>query len=482
MKNNIVKSAVGFLAVLSLSITGCSKFLDYNENPTKVTDLDPSYLLPSAQAATASVVGANFQIYGGLWAQYWTQNVNSSQYRTLEQVSLDPSSFDRPWQTLYAGGLQDLQVIIDNANNKRLEQYAGISELMKAYTFQILTDAFGDIPVADAIKGNDNVLFPEYQSQEVVYDSIFAMIDRGLAIIDPSSTAGPGQDDLVFQGTLANWEAFGNTLKLRAYLRLSEISPDKAEAGVKSLQAATFLTTDAQIKYVTTGGNQNPLFAEILGLGRTQNLVGSKTAIDAMQALNDPRVAKFYRPNNDTTGIVGIPQGSFRYSWKYKFATPSVFVAGYGLNDSSAMAPVKLMSAAESYFLQSEAIARGWLTGDARSLYQQGITASFTAYGVDPGSYITTAVAAFPATGEEAQVKAIITQKYFAMNGNQSFEAWTEWRRTGYPDFFVRSLASVLPAGQMPARFLYPNVEITRNPNFPGAKLAYEKLWWDAKP
>lgn len=480
MKKNIIKAAAGMLAALSLTITGCSKFLDINENPTKVVDLDPSYLLPSSQANIGMVLGNHFQVYGGIWAQYWTQDISSSQYKTIDQVQLDPSSFDRPWQFLYAGALQDLQVIIDKADTKRLEQYAGISELLKAYSFQVLTDAFGDVPLRDAVKaGSQDILAPNYDAQEIVYDSIFAIIDRGLALIDPASTAKPGKDDLIFGGNMANWEAFGNTLKLRAYMRLTKIDSAFAAQGIASLAGRTFLTSDAKITYVSTGGSQNPLFAEILGLGRTQNLIASKTAVDQMNALNDPRVYAFYRTNPDTMGIVGIPQGSFRIQWDYLFSSPSPAVGAYGLSDSSALAPVKLISAAESYFLQAEAAAHGWLAGDAKALYQQGITASFTAYNVAPGEYINDVVAAFP-TGLEAQVKAIITQKYFAMCGNQNFEAWTEWRRTGYPSFLVRSLASVLPAGQMPQRLVYPNSEITRNPNFPGSKLVYDKVWWDA--
>ncbi|MCF6401607.1 SusD/RagB family nutrient-binding outer membrane lipoprotein [Chitinophaga filiformis] len=481
MKKNIVKVAAGMLAALSLTITGCSKFLDINENPTKAVDVDPSYLLPSSQANIGMAIGNHFQVYGGIYSQYWTQDISSSQYRNIEQVNLDPASFDRPWQFLYAGALQDLQVIVDKANTKRLEQYAGISELLKAYSYQVLTDAFGDIPLRDAIKaGSQDILAPSYDAQEMVYDSIFAMIDRGLALIDPASTAKPAKDDLIFGGNMGNWEAFGNTLKLRAYLRLLKVDSAFAAQGIASLAGRTFLTSDAKITYVSTGGSQNPLFAEILGLGRTQNLIASSTTVDQMNALNDPRVFTFYRTTPDTFGIAGIPQGSYRTQWDYNFSAPNTAVGAYGQNDSSALAPVKFISAAESYFLQAEAAAHGYIPGDAKALYQQGITASFTAYNVAPGNYITNAVAAFPATGTEAQVKAIITQKYFAMCGNQNFEAWTEWRRTGYPSFLVRSQASVLPAGQMPQRLLYPNAEITRNPKFPGAKLAYDKVWWDA--
>ncbi|SDF14370.1 SusD/RagB family nutrient-binding outer membrane lipoprotein [Chitinophaga filiformis] len=476
----IINSATSIFAALSLIITGCGKFLDINDNPTKTADLDPGYLLPTSQANIAMVLGNHFQVYGGIWAQYWTQDISSSQYRNIEQVNLDPSGFDRPWQFLYIGALQNLQTIIDKAYIKRWDQYAGIAELLKAYSYQLLTDGFGDVPLRDAIRvGTSNILATTYDPQKMVYDSILAMIDRGLKRIDAVNTVRPGNDDLIFGGNMANWKAFGNTLKLRTYMRLAKIDSAFVAQGIATLAGATFLTSDAKISYINTNGNNNPLFAEVLGLGRTQNLIASSTAVDQMNALNDPRVFTFYRTTPDTFGIAGIPQGSYKTQWNYRFSAPGVAVGAYGQNDSSALAPVKFISAAESYFLQAEAVARGYLPGDARALYRQGITASFAAYNIVPGNYIIDAVAAFPATGTETQVKAIITQKYFAMCGNQNFEAWTEWRRTGYPSFLVRSQASILPAGQMPQRFLYPGSEITRNPKFPGAKRVYDKVWWD---
>jgi hypothetical protein len=66
------------------------------------------------------------------------------------------------------------------------------------------------------------------------------------------------------------------------------------------------------------------------------------------------------------------------------------------------------------------------------------------------------------------------------MTGNQGFEAFTEWRRTNYPDFFTTSAASTIGAGRMPERLIYPSGEVTRNANFPGIALIYTKLWWDA--
>jgi hypothetical protein len=326
---------------------------------------------------------------------------------------------------------------------------------------------------------------PAYTPQEEVYDSIIALIDRAITLIDVNAEVTPGTDDLIFQGDMEQWLRFTNTFKLRALLRLSQVAPQKAAAGIQTLNNSRFLEQDAQIQYSSVGGNQNPLFSEMLELGRTQNLVASETVTKFMTQNKDPRADVFFnRYVNATTGldtIIGIPQGSFRTTTRV-VSFPSTVVGAYAINDQSANAPVKFMSAAESYFLQAEAVVRGWLNvgKPASTLFQQGIRASFTAYKVpDVETYLSSSPAAQWPSGTTAQIRAIIIQKWLAMTGNQGFEAWTEWRRTGYPDFFTVSKASALGNDRMPARLLYPSSEVTRNVNFPGIKQIYENVWWD---
>ena len=148
----------------------------------------------------------------------------------------------------------------------------------------------------------------------------------------------------------------------------------------------------------------------------------------------------------------------------------------------AAIAPVKFISAAESYFLQAEAVARTWAPGDVDALFKAGIKASFDALGVpaaDYNTYVATAPDAQLPADMAGRIRVIITQKYYAMNGFQGFEAWTEWRRTGHPNILVKSQASALGTNELPARLLYPDTEITRNANFPGLKLITDKVWWD---
>lgn len=468
------------------SLLGCKKFLDTNENPNLSTNASIPLLLPSAQAAIAHVIGNPFQIYGGVWAQFWTQNPTSSQYRSLDQYSVTTTAFDRPWRMLYSDALQDLQEILMLAEGQsQFDQYRAIAYLMKAYAFQVATDAWGDVPLTEANDpSNTN---PVYNPQQQVYDSIIAYVDRAIALIDVDAAVHPANDDLIFQGDMEQWLRFANTLKLRVHLRLSEVAPDRAAAGIATLEGAEFLEEDAEIRYSTIGGNQNPLFSEILGLSRVQNLVASRTVAKFLTDNDDPRADVFFsRYVNATTGvdsIIGIAQGSFRTNTRV-VSFPSAAVGANARNDESANAPVKFMSAAESYFLQAEAVVRGWLnSGTAASeLFSLGIRASFDSYDVEGvEGYLASAPATQWPGAIEEQVEAIVTQKWVAMTGNQGFEAWTEWRRTGYPSFFTVSLATALGDDRMPARILYPSSEVTRNEEFPGVRQVWERVWWDVE-
>ncbi len=478
-----------FAAVTLFTIPACKKFLDVNESPNAPKTATDDLILPSTQAAIGMAVGNSLQIFGGFYAQYWTQNPSSSQYKTIDQYQSTPAASNTVWQILYGDALADIRIL----EQSKFPNYVAIAWIQKAYTYQLLTDAFGDVPLNDALKGVDG-LSPTYESQEEVYDSIFAWTKRGIALTTASSANYPGSDDLVFGGGaagMANWKRFGNTFLLRAYLRLSEVQPAKALTGIQELYATNpeFLTSDAKISYQNVGGNENPLYAEGASatLNRTPNIVASSTAVNAFNANNDPRLKLLYTPNA-AGNVLSIPQGSFN-TLPPSGQGPSLPNAITGGRFSAATAaiagaaPVKLMSAAESYFLQAEAVARGWApSGNVSALFRAGIKASFDVLGMpDAGfdTYMATAPDAQLPADMVGRIRAIITQKYYAMNGTQGFEAWTEYRRTGYPNILVKSQASALGSDELPARLVYPETELTRNANFPGLKLITDKVWWD---
>jgi hypothetical protein len=473
---------IGLVAVAGFS--GCKKYLDVNQNPNNPDSVEPALLLPTTQAALSQVVGNSFQVFGNIWAQYWTQSPLASQYKTIDQYASVGTDFDGPWRNLYTVALVNADLIINNPTASA--NLKGIAYLMKAYGFQLATDAFGDVPLSQALQPT-KYTNPKYDSQQAVYDSVFVYINKAIPLLNATNSLNPGAQDMIFQGNMAQWVAFANTLELRAYLRLAIEYPATAQAGIKALYATNpnFLTTDATITYIPTGGNQNPFYNEEVALGGTQNVVASSTAVNAFNKNSDPRLNEFYVIYNDPAkdSLESIPQGSFLAYNQKIVSPPSPLVGAFAFDPASATAPVKLISAAESDFLQAEAVARGWAAGDVPTLYKAGIAASFAATGAgDPTTYITTApdgiLALNAAVSVNDKVKAIITQKYYAMCGFQGFEAWTEWRRTGYPTFFVQSAGSIIAAGQMPLRMLYPNSELTSNLNYPGTVPIYKPVGW----
>ncbi len=479
MKRNQFKSIIAGLAVAAIMLPGCKDFLDVNESPNSTTKANPQQILPSIQAAVAHVQNYHYLQFGNFWAQYWTQSPNASQFRSIDAYSSGPSDFDRPWAILYGNSLADTDSLINLSHLTKYKNWAAIAYIFRAYSFQMLTDGFGDIPLTEALQGRGN-RSPKYDPQRQVYDSIFAWITKGTALMDntldepylPTET-----DDLILAGDMDEWKKFANTLKLRAYLRISETADSvKSKAGILAIQQNGFgyLTSNAQLVNPGGGGNMFPIWEEVLTL-QIRNQTASSTVMDKLKSYNDPRLGRLF--NLNTGAYTSIPQGGFN-------DVPSNFPGSRpGARTLGELVPSKLITAAESYFLRAEAALRGWGSGSAAALYEAGIRASFETLELteaEADTYIAQPAVAL--TGNRAQqLEKIITQKYFAATGMQGFESWCDYRRLGYPTFLVRSAASVLGVNSRPLRFVYPQAELTRNANFPGLKRIDERVWWDVQ-
>lgn len=507
--NNKIKYIASLACISVFTLSGCKKdFFDINESPNSPKILKIEEVLATAELATGQAVGNDLKIGGGIWAQYWAQNYNASQYKAYDQYNITNEAQRAAWILLYSDALTDLNYIIEHATQEGKANYVAVATILKAYNFHILTDAYGDIPFSEAGKGAEGNFYPKYDSQKDVYNGIIAMFKDGISKIDLASDVHPGAEDLIYHGDMNLWKRFANTGLLRVYMRLSNVDPAKAQAGIAELSAsgakfidnATFTKAGSQtakIDYYTTGGNTNPLYASFIALTNTRNIVASATGIKAFSNLGDDRLTVLYSPSSGTS-YLGIPNGYLGLPNTGGFPTPPAnlsyagSITGAYPDASSATAPVILMSDYESRFLQAEARERGWLTSGApaQELYEDGIalsyvaldlaldsTSSFPYYISDPGVEYSS---------QPDKIKAIYFQKWYAMCGLQNFEAWTEGRRTGYiadnmgnfgsGSFFTRSLNA--GGFGLPARMLYPQAEVNSNANFPGQKSLSDKLWW----
>lgn len=521
MKTKIL--SIFLLGSVIIFSSGCKKWLDINKDPNSTSDATVGLLLASAEVNAGSALGVDLQVNGSLWAQHWTQGSSSSQYRTYERYQPNAADYNRVWALLYSSSLQDLNVMQQKAASNNQKDYVAIAQILKAYLFQVITDGWGDVPFTEALRGDaqsGSVVSPKYDAQQIVYDGIDRMLDsarQNLQDLDAAGIATLGETssdyngDFIYSGDLHTWMKFANTLQLKVGLRLSEKDAGKAQTIVSKVFASAGDRTGfieagetAQVNYSSTDLNQNPLYAEIVGLNLTQNLVASATVVNEMNENTDYRVYAFFNYLPATGTVVGIPQGAYTLPSSTPVSIPSAYTGASAQEPASALAPVKFISDYESLFLQAEGVARGWggVPGDDQTLYEDATRLSFSAVNAqlqevlgidantaadsyfngdtsDPDNPVAAAEwAQYPADAD-TKIKFIITQKWFSMTGTQGFEAWTEWRRTGYPDFFTVSVNSII-GSNFPYRFLYPDVEITRNEKFPGQQFVTQKVWWDA--
>jgi len=454
----------------------CDDFLDVNTDPNNPSDAPAELLFPAAVISTAGTVGGQYAILGGLWAQYYTQNNASNQYKDIDSYNIlaTNGTFAGRYTELYSGALTDYQVIRNRARtNEQWDAYL-MATVMQSYTFQVLTDLYGDIGFDESLRGNEGLVNPVFRTGPEVYDSLIARIDFALAQDVPgSASAGLASNDVIFGGDMDQWIRFANTLKLKLYMRQSEARPSIAQAGIEAMYAAgaQFLEEPAHLDiFEDVTSRRNPLYEmdQSTALNTNQNLKASLTLFSFLENVDDPRLQELYLEST-AGGYKGQPQGAFNLTT----AQLDPLSVSRALIEPDA--PVYFISEAESYFLQAEAVLRGWGTGDAAALYNAGVDASFEQLGVPRGGLY-----AFPSGGFEEQLEAIITQKWVALAGTyQGLEAYFDFLRTGYPDFFTYPVEGVT-GGEFAKRLPLPNIVSQRNPNAPQTPVPITTpIWWD---
>ncbi|KLT64680.1 SusD/RagB family nutrient-binding outer membrane lipoprotein [Pedobacter sp. BMA] len=514
-----IKYIIKGIAVLSLAIavSGCEKnFLEINDNPNTPTTTTPELVLPAALAATGGVVNNSFNILGNLLAGNWAQSPDFAFYQPQETYAFTSGTYNTVWTNIYADALNDFRYVETQSAASGKVNAQAIARIMQAYNFQILVDTWGDVPYTEALKGTD-LLTAKYDKAEDIYDGILSTIDASIAIINTTATGdNPSTtSDIVFgNGTVTTapavamnkWIRFANTLKLRVLLRQSLIPSRAAKvtAGFATLAGKTFLAAGENVGvnpgYLNQAGKYSPLYGAIgfqVNGSETSNYQatrGNKYAVDFLLANADPRVELLYRPAVSPvvagTTYVGVYPGTTATTTARKdnFSPVGPGVLPASTNNGFAK-PAYLMTAAEGFFLQAEAILKGYLPGGAaaaQTAYQTGIQESFKLLGSTAAAattYYTTStqplVSWAAATAAGRQFEAIIVQKWVSNNGFNGLEAWTEYRRTGFPANLPIGINNA-SGGKLPLRIPYPQNELANNgANVPVIDIFTNKIFWE---
>ncbi|HUC82083.1 MAG TPA: SusD/RagB family nutrient-binding outer membrane lipoprotein, partial [Flavisolibacter sp.] len=373
-------------------------------------------------------------------AERWLPDISSSPYGVHYPQHLSNTTFpdNSRYTTInfnfygwYTGPLMDLETVLNSpldANEGPVANQMAVAKILKAYIFWFLTDRWGDIPYSDALKGPNNFT-PKYDRQQDIYNSLFKLLDEA----DAAITTGTGtaiKNDIMYNGDMTKWKKLGNTIRMLMALRLSKVDATK---GASEFNAAlnkgimTANTDNFAYLHLSDANNENFWYSQMVRMGRLWYSV-SKPLVDTMQSSSDPRLPVF-ADKNSAGNYVGQPYGLTTT------VTPNT-VSLLGTNLRSQNSPVYLVTYAQALFARAEAAKLGWITGGdatAKTAYEAAITASIAQW---TGS--TTGVGAFLAQPKIVYdpanaIKQIATQRWVHLFLH-GYEAWAEWRRTGYPE------------------------------------------------
>lgn len=498
MKNIIYKGMAMMLILVLTVTTSCKDGLDINTSPNNPGTSTPAFTLPTAQALMAYAISLDLGILAGFEAQYWTQAPQAGQYQVFDKYNYTGTSTRNGWTNLYSGGLQDFSFVRNQGLEDGAPNYAAIADILSAYSFQVASDMWGDIPLSEALQGKEGNLNPVYDPATQVYDDLIVMIDRGLSNIDIRPTAiSPGTSDLMLGGDMAAWRRFANTLKLRIYLRQASARPAVAQAGIQAMYAAgdDFLSGSENVGLAYGGvvGNENPYYSGDLSpnsILNGVNTVASESVLLRLGGNGDTRVNYFYNTPANGGGHVGLPQGEGTDQGT-PLTGPIQNFSIPGTGPAGAASPVQFITGYESLFLQAEAVQRGWGTGSAKALYDEGVQAAFTFAGAGDASghlgvgnpyEFGQANNTGPINpGSSAELADIHYQKWIAMNASQNVEGWAEFRRTNVPSdlpISVGGTGASIGTSRFPQKALYPTTEVSNNPNTPAVGNIGDPIWW----
>ena len=523
------KIRIYLLLVLLISgVTGCTDWLDVNENPNDLTRSTKDLVMVGAQKqfAERQQVGSSFALTGA-WIGYYAHSGGWSGWNNVKSYNMTSSDYNNIYNQPQLNELKNLGYVEQKGWEDENVAYVAVARIMKTALFQRIVDTYGDVPYFDAIQGFEGNTQPKYDDAQAIYEDLVVQLDTAILLLKEAEEATLVLDskyDIIGGGDLTVWKEYANTLKLRILLRQAEMSDRQSYISSNmKFDGAGFITSNVTGNpgYIDAqDGKMNPLYAY------GKDYKGTLTNANQQYGLNrfmstlykessDPRLQMCWEPGNesgDYSWSVQLGQnGDERDHWNHSAVRMGAGVYGEGSDDAI------VMSIMEADFLIAEALARGYnlssggVSGTAKDFWDKGIEDSFDYYGMRAEALVSgldtlledykfTLVG--PAAWDDGnQVKSIIYQKYLAGLGVYHYETWADFRRTGYPEpldpaVVDNSMISYYPnivRAQVPVRMLYVQKELDLNStNVNGAidktGVGYNadfimdaKIFWDVK-
>jgi hypothetical protein len=513
-----IKLLIPLIGLLAVS---CKKFLDINTDPNNPTTIEVSKLLPTTQRTLGDALSMDEQ-NGGLSEILAVYTHQMSTREGPDKYGITGADFNlqTAWSKLFSstanpgttfpvyGVLQNLEDIIAKSTEAGNLIYAGIAKILKAYTYSVAVDVFGDVPYSEANKLKQGIIHPKFDDDASIYESLFPLINEGIADLNNTSAPNnqePGGDDLMYGGDVDLWIKAANTIKLKLYTQIRRVKNVSAEVNAL-ISGGNLISRTSESFLVPYGPNgatddRNPGYFDYFATQRSNHV--SPWFYEILKGYNpriftgnpDPRI-KYYiynqvnatqpsRDGNQTEyrdgqfvsiyfGSVGPDRdrtqqntislfGIYPVGGKYDDGSATIATA----NSGTGAAPYRLLTYADRLYLEAELINTGLIPGDAKAKLAAAMDESFKQ--VDyvitnfvnpsqnvPALFSSNAVATYTdkvlveydAASTAKKLEIIMTQKWLSSVGS-AVDQYTDIRRTGYPVVFDPSNPAMAPGGRV---------------------------------
>ena len=506
MKKNmkkIIKSIWVLLAVLYLG-SCTSDYLDINDDPNNPTEAVMNQLLPGAEyfmtqaLSQGNFIGNSLQTYVHQLVMREVQNYG------MTGTANNPQN---TWNYLYTYALPAYDAIIAAGEEDGNLIYAGVAKTLKAYTFSVMVDLWGDIPYSEFNVPGLNA--PKPDSSKDIYNSLIALLEEANADLKNTEAENglrPGRDDFFYGGNVDKWTRLNNTIQLRLLLQSRKAKADITGWKTKLdalISADNFIKADGDFQFwftlattpqierhpaisQYTGQQTNyisPFFYETMA-GLTLN-----TSDNPFSEIRDPRIPYYFvnqlKDGQDSENAHEYRNGNFMSIF---FATNGpnasgsndksltkigLYAAGGKYDDGKGgaitleskygEAPHKMITFFSLKFMLAELALAGETTGDARELLKEAINASIAHVNsvaakqsgvpmisnADRDDFVNAVLTKYDAANADRKMEIIMTQKWIA-NYFNPIDSYNDYRRTGYPIMFDPAKTTIPGSGVNP--------------------------------
>jgi hypothetical protein len=456
------------VAACLVVMTGCTKkFEEINTNKNTIPTVGAAeypFLFAKAQSVSTNSQW-NYQVAQNLFADQYAQYFACvATYFPSDRNVIRMDWVGAAFNPFYTDMMPQLQTIMDNADPNSPE-YA-LANIVWVLGFHKVTDYWGPIPYFQA--GQPATSVP-YDPQDQIYDDFFKRLTAAVGVLKANTGSAPyGNFDLIYHGDVNKWIKFANTLRLRLALRISNVDPGRAKSEAEAAVADGVMMSspddDALIERSLKGDDGNGL-----SIMSDWNEFRMSAAMEsALKGYNDPRMPVYFLPvgasGDDPDGngqYNGVRNGltSTELTETINLATSNSHVGArwastpFGGVSNHLETPQNVMATAEAYFLRAEGALLGWnMGGDAKDLYEAGITNSMKQWGITDNAAITAYIngTSTPVAPNDflnsppvnnipvkwgadlaTQREQIATQKWLALFPD-GMEAWADYRRSRY--------------------------------------------------